>query len=656
MTRFSLPTKLWLTLAIALTTLVYWPGLSGSWLFDDHPNIVDNPAVQPHSANLSSLVNAALSSPASEFKRPLASLSFAVNYLLAGLDPFWMKLTNLVIHLLNGLLIFVLSRNLLKLVKPHESSKRIGSISVLITAGWLLLPINLTAVLYVVQRMESLANLFVLAGLIGYIFGRRQMLSETLNSTHRFGSWKGITLCTISVTLPTAIGVLAKETAVMLPLYAFLTEWIVFGFRIPSNTYPAKDVSSRRDWRLLVLFFAVLALPAIVGLTWLTPQLLTHEAWASRDFTLYTRLLSEARIVVAYIVWTILPNPHDLSFYHDNFKISTGFLSPPTTLASIVCLTALIYLAIRVRRQLPLVSLGVTFFLGCHLLTATVLPLELVYEHRNYFASFGILLALIPLLLPARPPQAAPYHFVLARHFLLGGLILLWCGETAITAKVWGNPLELAQDLPMRAPDSPRAQYELGRTYILYSQYNPNSPFTRLAYEPLEKAAAIPGSSILPEQALIFMNSRMGLPIKDAWWNSLIAKLKAHKPTVQDESSLAALTACDRDQFCKLPNDKLEQAYFAALSHPNPNARLLAMYGDFAWNVMGDHELGLRLAKQTVQLAPNEPAYRITLIRMLSALHHRSEMENQIRALERLNIGGRLDSDVAALQRLPSSQ
>ena len=100
--------------------MVYWPGLSGGFLFDDYPNIVDNHGVQPHDASIASLVSAALSSPSSEFKRPLASLSFAANYLASGLDPYWMKLTNLVIHLLNGWLVFLLARMLLQVTASHS--------------------------------------------------------------------------------------------------------------------------------------------------------------------------------------------------------------------------------------------------------------------------------------------------------------------------------------------------------------------------------------------------------------------------------------------------------------------------------------------------------------------------------------------------------
>ena len=45
------------------------------------------------------------------------------------------------------------------------------------------------------------------------------------------------------------------------------------------------------------------------------------------------------------------------------------------------------------RRQRPLVALGIAWFFAAQLLTATVVPLELVFEHRNYFASLGICLA-----------------------------------------------------------------------------------------------------------------------------------------------------------------------------------------------------------------------------------------------------------------------
>ncbi|CAM5483095.1 Tetratricopeptide repeat protein OS=Rhodanobacter lindaniclasticus OX=75310 GN=B1991_14880 PE=4 SV=1 [Rhodanobacter lindaniclasticus] len=501
----------------------------------------------------------------------------------------------------------------------------------------MLLPINLTGVLYVVQRMESMANLFVLLGLLGYVAGRRSMLDPARNG--EASGTRGFALCMASIVACTGVGVLAKETAVMLPLYAVLIEWLVFGFR---------RIDGQRDKRVVGLFVVVLLLPMIAGLAWLLPQVFNPGYWSTRDFGLRTRLLSEARIVVDYIRWTLLPTPDALSFYHDDFRVSQGLLSPWTTLASIVALGALIALMLWLRKRQPLAALGIGLFLGCQLLTGTILPLELIYEHRNYFASFGLMLAIVPLL--AAPRREA---FALPRHVLLGALLVCWTALTALTAYAWGNPLRLAEDLASRAPQSPRAQYELGRTYIIYSHYDPASPFTRLAYAPLEKAAALPEASILPEQALIFMNSRMHQPIKDTWWDSLIAKLEARRPGVQDESSLGALTQCAREGRCDLSKQRMVEAYLAALSHQPPSARLLSMYGDYAWNVLDDHALGERMTVDAVKAAPNEPAYRITLVRMLVAEGRKEEAHAAIEGLQTLNIGGRLDTSLNELRALP---
>jgi protein O-mannosyl-transferase len=641
----------WLILAaFALTVAVYWPGLSGGYLFDDYPNIVDNTGVQPHDASLSTLVAAALSSPSSEFKRPLASLSFAANYLATGLDPYWMKLTNLVIHLLNGWLIFLLAGTLLRSAPMPDRDVRASIVASLIAAGWMLLPINLTGVLYVVQRMESMANLFVLLGLLGYVAGRRRMLGLTTTPAGSTDASKkgwvsadisGLLLCIASITIPTMLGLLAKETAVMLPLYAGLIEWVVFRLTTSAGT---------RDRRLLSVFLTVLIVPMVLGLAWLLPQVASPGYWSTRDFTLGTRLLSEARIVVDYIGWTLLPTPGALSFYHDDFQISTGLLTPWTTLTSIALLVALTALMLWLRSRQPLSALGIALFLSGQLLTGTILPLELIYEHRNYFASFGVLLAIVPLLAVPRTSS-----FALPRHVLLAGLLLCWTLLTALTAYTWGNPLRLAEDLASRAPKSPRAQYELGRTYIIYSHYDPSSPFTSLAYAPLETAASLPDSSILPEQALIFMNARMHLQLKNAWWDSMIAKLKARRPGVQDESSLGALTQCAREQRCDLPTERMMQAFLAALSHPNPSARLLATYGDYAWNVLDDKMLGLRMTQEAVTASPKEAAYRITQIRMLVALGHAKEALHEYHQLEQMNIGGSLDRDLRSLLKTINS-
>jgi len=624
----------WLfALALLLTGLVYWPGLNGGYWFDDYPNIVDNPGVHPADARLSSLTAAALSSPSSEFKRPLASLSFAAQYLATGLDPYWMKLGNLLIHLLNGLLFFVLGWMLIARVPGYQ--QHASALAALVSTAWLLLPIHLTVTLYVVQRMESLANLFVLLGLIGYLRGRSWMRARPL---------AGMSLCTASLLAGTALGLTAKETAVLLPLYALAIEYfLLHGF---------SDSASRRS--LALLYVMLLAVPMAFGLAMIVPRILDPGTWAYRDFNLEERLLSEARIVLSYLRWTLLPTPSALSFYHDDFQISRGWLRPWQTLPAVLAVLALGVSTFLIRRKAPLPALGLALFLAAHTLTATILPLELIFEHRNYFASFGLLLALVPVLAcPQKRVQGAQAPpFTLAARALLATLMLVWAAETAMSARAWADPLRWALEVAARAPGSARAQYALGKTYIVYSRYEPESAFIPLARELLERASSKEEGSVLPEQALIYLSSRMGTPIEDRWWEQMTAKLARKRPSSEDDGALMALARCARDGNCPLPPERMVQVFLVALDHPGPSARLLAAYGDYAWNVLDDRALGATLAQDAVKAQPGEPVYRITLARMLIVLGAFDAAKGEIGALEKLNAYGRLDRELAELRTL----
>jgi protein O-mannosyl-transferase len=633
----------WLAFAllVGIAVAIYCLGLHGPFIFDDYPNIVDNPGVRLKDGSLSSLARGSLASPASDFKRPLSSLSFGLNYLATGGAPAPMKITNIVIHVLNGVLVFLFARMLL--TRAGDNSPRARNpylVAALLAGFWLLLPINLTSVLYVVQRMESLANLFVMFGLVAYTQARARM-QESADRR-----WPILALTSIGAS--TVAGLLAKETAVMLPMYAFVVDACLFRFR--SRRRDAEALAL--DRRVVSAFALLLFLPLMIGLYWLLPGLLHPQGWATREFTLGTRLLTELRVVVSYIGWTLVPTAGALSFYHDDIVVSTGFFTPWTTAAAAFALVALGVVAFIARHRFPLVTLGILLYASCHALTGTILPLELVYEHRNYFASIGLLIAVVPLLAAG----ADSVRWPTVRYALLAALMVLSTLQLVQTARAWNDPVSLARELAARAPRSPRAQYELGRTYIIMSRYSPTSPFTPLVYDPLEQAIPLPGSSILAEQALIFFNARMHRPVKDAWWDSLTAKLGRNKVTVQDESALSSLAECLRIGSCDLPKKRVLMAFMAALNHPNPSARLLIMYADFAWNSLDDRELGLRAAQDAVQSRPGEPAYRVTLARMLTALGRIPEAEAQRGALAGMNVGGALDDDIDSLDTLISSQ
>jgi hypothetical protein len=165
----SLPRKL-LGFAALIAILVYFPGLAGSFIFDDAGVLTNNPAIRVDTLDLQSWLAAAGSFGGDGIhSRWLGMLTFAVNHYLAGMDPFWFKATNLAIHLCNGMLLFLSLNSLFdyasrlnKLSSSHSIFHRI--LAAAITSIWLILPINLTGVLYVSQRLETLSHTFVFLG------------------------------------------------------------------------------------------------------------------------------------------------------------------------------------------------------------------------------------------------------------------------------------------------------------------------------------------------------------------------------------------------------------------------------------------------------------------------------------------------------------
>ncbi|MGH8146218.1 MAG: tetratricopeptide repeat protein [Rhodanobacteraceae bacterium] len=712
-TRNWLP---WLLLAIAViaTAAVYWPGLTGGWVFDDYPNIVDNAAIHitPGHSTLVAWVNAALSSPASFLHRPLASITFALNWYAGGGDPWPFKLTNVLIHLLNGVLLFCVLRELLRLRAwmrnaPTLDDPAATRLALVVTAGWLLLPINLMAVLYVVQRMESLCQVFVLGGLWAYLVGRRQMLTaDTLAQEVR-----GFSLATLGIVLGTVLGLTSKETAVLLPVFAFLVEAIVLRFRqtdtdirtalrttsssratrsIPpalradplpaeggnthlpppegSNTLlpPSEgraerserarsargDGSSgasgnRTDKRVWVLFTITLFIPAVLGFAWLLRGALRPSSWTGRSFTLGQRLLTEPRVLVDYLHWTLFPNPEVLSLYHDEVVKSTGLLTPWTTLGAMLLLAALIVVAVLLRNRRPLVSLGIGWFFAAQLLTATIVPLELVYEQRMYFASIGVLLAAGTLLLGLRKSIRLP----LLRGFLVA-VALLWFGSATYLRSVeWSNPLRLAVAEANRHPASPRATYEAGRLLLIASNYQP-SPLLKEAWKYLRRAAAIPGSSALADQAMIMIADHHRQGDDTAYWHSMIHKLRSQPTRQEDISGLISLSNCHASGICIFDVSWLERAYQAALSRPHPIARLDGAYADFQRDQLHNDVLATKYLALAVAGDPHEPAYRVDLAALYAKQGKTERALEQIDELRRMNAFGRLDKQIAALERM----
>jgi hypothetical protein len=212
--------RILIALVFGVAVLAYLPGLPGFFVYDDYPNLVNHPVFQePISGwvDIKRVVGEGLSSP---LGRPISIITFALNHALSdGFDPLAMKLTNLAIHLVNGLLVYLLARAwAARWSRPVLEPRDVPRVALLCMALWLVHPLNLTSVLYVVQRMNSLSALFVLAGLLAYTHAR----------TRHAAGQVGWPYLAVALLLAWPAAVLTKENGILMVLFALVTEVVLY--------------------------------------------------------------------------------------------------------------------------------------------------------------------------------------------------------------------------------------------------------------------------------------------------------------------------------------------------------------------------------------------------------------------------------------------
>ncbi|HOX72163.1 MAG TPA: tetratricopeptide repeat protein [Dokdonella sp.] len=617
--------------AIAITTSIYWIGLRGGFVYDDFSFVVGNAGIKVTLNNLQQWFAAIVSFPSGAHQgRWLGMLSFAFNHYFTGMDPFWFKLTNLVIHLLNGLLVFLALRALFRFHHANFQSSAKPSfnpamVAACIAALWLVLPINLTAVLYVTQRLESLSNTFVLLGFWLYL---RARITEIDGPRKTIFIW----VCLIAAT---GLGAMVKESGILLPLYTALVEFVLTGFRLRDG---------RWNRRLLVLYSTLLALPLIAGLFWLGGWVDGTRSFG-RSFDVPERLMTEARILFDYACWTLLPNLDALTLYHDDIQVSTGLLSPVTTLLSIFGIIVLLGVAFLKRRSMPLFALGVFLYFAGHVLTATVIPLLLAFEHRNYFPSIGLLLACVSLFViegfRLRPRTSAAIFL---------GAFSFYAFTTALRATEWSEPFRLAMTEAAKRPRSPGAQFARAYSLLSGKQRLDRQSVVETAFLSLDSARKLPGAGILFEQLLITSHAQRRLPLHQEWWDDLIAKLQSRPANASDARALHNLNACFLDNFCVDGLSALQRAYEAALSHGAPRPELLSVHAEFAWHLLGDKQQGEKDIRAAVIESPKDINARKNLIVLLIATNQLADAKKELDRLREQNWFGLFDNLINSLE------
>lgn len=457
--------------------IIYSNSFQGRFVFDDTFNITENTNIHLKSMDCQDIKQAFYGILGEKISRPLSYLTLALNYYFGGLNVFGYHLVNFIIHYLAAIFLFLFIYNALKLPVLRERYGQAGyGIALLATVFWATSPLQITAVTYVVQRMASMAGLFYIMSMYFYLKGRTA--EKTRN---RIILW---VFCLLSAFL--SVG--SKENAVLIPISIWLFDLILIQGATRQNVI-----------RNLMFFVPAVIVAGAVGLWYVDiGSILSGSAYDNRPFTLTERLLTQPRIIVFYISLLIYPLASRLTLLHD-IELSTSLLAPWTTIPAITLILGLIAIAIYLARRNPFISFAILFYFLNHAVESTFIPLELIYEHRNYIPSMfffvPVAIAMVHIMDYFSYKKMIQFTTVTVFTFLMFAQGHIVFERNALFA----HPLLLWTDNAIKSPELGRPYNELANEYWNLGRYEETLEF-------YSKAASLAPSNNRSMSGVYFFN------------------------------------------------------------------------------------------------------------------------------------------------------
>jgi len=421
----------------SLCIIIYADTLHCPFVFDDVGNITDNPHIRLISLDLQKLYDSAFKSPA---LRPVANISFAMNYYFGRYAVTGYHLVNIIIHLINGILVYFLALTIFSQVRPlyeqpldQSNTVPIYLMSLFSALFFVAHPLQTQSVTYIVQRMNSLSAMFFLLSLLLYVCGRLSQI--------KWARLIMFAVCFVSWIL--ALG--SKQIAITLPLIVLLYEWCFF-----------QDLSTswiRRNFKYLFSLIAVICVFTFIHLG-NSPIDNILASYEHRDFTMWERVLTQFRVVIFYISLLFYPHPSRLNLCH-HFTTSHSLLNPITTLFSLLTVLGFVGLALCLGKKKRLISFCILWYFINLSVESSFIGLEMIFEHRLY----------LPMVGPALIASYLVFYLLLKRRSLaviISASIALSLGAgTCLRNRVWQDRITLWRDVVSKNP-SHRAHHNLG--------------------------------------------------------------------------------------------------------------------------------------------------------------------------------------------------
>ncbi|MCX5660918.1 MAG: tetratricopeptide repeat protein [Planctomycetota bacterium] len=365
---------------------------------------------------------------------PLTWVSLLVDHRLFGLDPAGYHLTNLLLHVANAGLVFLLFRRL----------GLAGWRSALAAGLFALHPLRVESVAWVSERKDVLSACLGLMALLAYVeYARRPSPVRYLASA-----------------LLLTLGLLAKPMLVTFPvLFLLLDAWPLRRFRPAGEadggtSGPAFPPASAR-W-LVVEKLPLLGIVTIFSAATLVAQ---HAGGAVRSLGQQGLAGRFANVPIAYVrylgktLW-----PRDLIVF---YPFPLGGWAAWQVAASATVLVAVTFLAWRIRRTSPWLLVGWLWFLVA--LTPVIgivqVATQSLADRYTYLPSLGLILMAVGSL-PDRYVRTARDRAILA--FTAGVVLASLAVLTFARAREWHDSRTLLTQAVRVSPENTMAIYFLG--------------------------------------------------------------------------------------------------------------------------------------------------------------------------------------------------
>lgn len=407
-----------------------------TWQFDDFANLrsladANSPA---------GIVNFVFGGVAGPLGRPLSLATFLANYGDWPSNPWGMVQLTMVIHGLNGALVFLLLNRVLQCHSLRQvAGLRYQWLALAAAMLWLWLPIHASSVLIPVQRMTHVSAFFALVALYGYVVLRQ-------HQGGRVPSIGGMVLISAWMATASFSAALGKENGVTAITFAFLIELFCF-----YPTWKSESIERRRTLWCAWLALAGVAVPGAIAVHVLTRLEGVHQAFELyRGYSMAEHIATQWVISLDYLRQIVIPRSAALGPFHDNHIVYTWTDSQPYAAMALwgVGLWGTLYVgkskscAPQVRTLGWVGCAAILWFFAGHQLESTLIPLELYFEHRNYLASLGFCLLLVLFF--------NQFINISRSRVLPWGVALLYFCFLALSlaqlTSLWGQPL-LAHDL-----------------------------------------------------------------------------------------------------------------------------------------------------------------------------------------------------------------